>query len=94
MLSIRERNTSKNIIKNFCLAIGFIEKRDILKRENKAKNLKKYKMREIEASSTNMPDENKKRGGKSRNASQLIENKNTSKKNISSDCIFLKAKYT
>ena len=39
-------------------------------------------------------EEKEKRGGKRRNASKLKENKKTSKKNISTDCIFLKAKYT
>ena len=43
-------------------------------------------------SSANIVGEKAKKGTKRRNASQLIENKNTSKKNISVDCIFLKAK--
>ncbi len=89
----REVKSKKNTTKNFSFVIVFTEKSAIPKRERIDKNLKKYKRREIYISSDNMAVENKKRGGKRRKASQFIQNKNNSKKKISSDCIFLKAIY-
>lgn len=93
MLSIKDVKINKATIKVFCRVIFMVEKRDMPNNENRAINLKKYKNREMLESSAIITGENAKYGTKRRKASQLRENKNNSKKNISVDCIFLNAKY-
>ena len=73
--------------------ILIVENKAIPKSEKRAINLKKYKSREMLESSASIMEEKEKCGSKSRKASQLSENKNNSKKTISVDCNFLKAKY-
>ena len=80
-------------MKVFCLVILIAENKAIAKSENRAINLKKYKSLEILESSATIREENAKYGNKRRKDSQASENKNNSKKIISVDCNFLKAKY-
>jgi len=94
MLSIKDIKKSKKMIKELCHVIVFIEKSAIPNNENKDKYLKKYKMRDILERDGIIRGEKLKSGSKSLIASQFIENKKISKKNISLTCIFLKAKYT
>ena len=94
ILKIKERKNIKKVIGNICRVTTLIENRLIASSEKMPKNLKKYKSLDIAESSTNMKDENEQSGIKSLKDSKLIENRNTSKKNISVDCIFLKAKCT